>query len=325
MSASQDEQRGKAPTSRTARRIAALGVALGVVAYGYVSFYQVQPDEQVVVVRLGRYARTVGPGLHWYARGIERIEKRRVTLTLEEEFGYRTVSPGPPVQYEDRPAEKRMLTGDSNLVDVEFAVQYRIGDLANYMFNVREVREILRDVAQATMREVVAKSPIDDVLTEVKGPIEDEAHARIQEVLDGYGAGIVIQTVQLQDVEPPDPVKDAFADVASAKQDRERLVLEARGYADQVVPRARGEAQELLHQASGYREARILGSRGDADRFLALLSEYKRAPFVTRARLYLETLEMVLPGMEKVIVEEGQADHVLPYLPLGRGRRGAQP
>jgi membrane protease subunit HflK len=305
---------------KLASRLALVLVLVLVLAGAYVSmgFVQIEPDEQGVVLLLGRFVRTLEPGPRWHARWLERVEKRRVTVTLEQEFGYRTVAPGPPPEYEDRPEEKRMLTGDANLADVEFVIQYRISDLAKYLFKVKDVPKVIRDVSQAAMREVVAKSPIDDVLTAVKGPIQDEARERIQEVLDSYVTGVLIQTVQLQDVEPPDPVKDAFADVASAEQDRERLILEAQGYADQVVPRARGEVQELLNQAQAYRETRVLLSRGEAKRFKAMLSEYERAPEVTRERLYLETLEAILPRMEKVIIEEGHSEKVLPYLPLGR-------
>ncbi len=290
--------------------------------YVSIGFFQLEPDEQAVVLFLGRYSRTLEPGLRWYAPGPERMEKKRVTVTLEEEFGYRTIAAGPPPEYEERPDERRMLSGDANLVDVEFVIQYRIIDLGSYLFKVKKVPEVLRDVAQAVLREVVAKSPIDDVLTEVKGPIQDEARERIQETLDAYGAGVLIQSVQLQDVEPPDPVKDAFADVASAEQDRERLILEAKGHADQVVPRARGEAQELANQAQAYRETRILLAHGETERFKALLAEYQRAPEVTRERLYLETLESILPEMDKIIMEEGQSEKVLPYLPLGRKGAG---
>ncbi|MCH7892856.1 MAG: protease modulator HflK, partial [Gemmatimonadetes bacterium] len=164
-----------------------LGILGGV--YAWAGLFQVAPDEQAVVLRLGRYARTVEPGLRWHARGLERIYKQRVTITQELEFGYRTKSLGPPPEYEDHPEEKRMLTGDANLVDVEFVVQYRIIDLFDYLFQVQDVPKVIRDVSQAAMREVVAKSPIDDVLTAVKGPIQDETGVRIQQMPDGYRAG----------------------------------------------------------------------------------------------------------------------------------------
>lgn len=301
--------------TRSAVALVLLGLAA---AYAVVGYYEVAPDEQAVVLRLGSYQRTAMPGPHWHARWFEVVELRAVTVTIEEEFGFRTTSSGPPPVYEDRPAEKRMLSGDTNTVDVEFVVQYRINDLRAYLFNVRDSAATIRDVAQASMREVVATRPIDDVVTEAKGVIQFEARERIQSSLDRYGAGVEIQNVQLQDVEPPDEVKEAFADVASSEQDRERMVLEAQGYADQVVPRARGEAQELLNSARAYRETRTQQARGESVRFNALLEEYRKAPAVTRQRLYLETLEQILPNMDKVIIEEGPAENILPYLPLGR-------
>jgi membrane protease subunit HflK len=304
------------------RRLIWLAVLLGGAAlYAAAGLYEVAPDEEAAILRLGRYDRTVGPGLQWRPLFIEKVEKRRVTVTIEEEFGFRTVSAGPPPEYEDRPKEKRMLTGDENVVNVEFVVQYRIIDLRGYLFRVRDVEEVVRDVAQSAVREVIAKHLIDAILTEARGPIEEEAELLIQTVLDSYGAGVDIQNVQLQDVEPPAPVKDAFAEVASAEQDRERLILEAEGYADQIVPQARGAAKEILNQAEGYRQSRVLEAEGRADRFGALLVEYRKAPEVTRERLYLETLQVVMPRVDKVIIEEGQADRVLPYLPLPRRGR----
>jgi membrane protease subunit HflK len=301
------------------RAAIAVAVLAGVGLYVAAGLFEVAPDEEAVVLRLGRYARTESPGLRWRLLGLEKLEKRQVTVTQTEEFGFRTLSPGPPAEYEERPEEKRMLTGDENVVDVEFVLQYRIIDLPKFLFSVQEVPQIIRDVAESAAREVIAQRPIDAILTEARGPIEDEAAILIQTLLDSYGAGIEIQNVQLQDVEPPDPVKDAFADVVTAKQDRERMILEAQGYADQVVPQARGEAKKLVNQARGYRESQILEARGRADRFLALFQEYRKAPEVTRERLYLETLDEILPGVEKVIIEEGQADNVLPYLQLPRG------
>ncbi|MEE9279793.1 MAG: FtsH protease activity modulator HflK [Myxococcota bacterium] len=307
------------------RRYAVVLVLMAAVG-GYLSMgvYEVKPDEQAVVLRLGAYDRTSESGLQWYAPWLERVEIQRVTVTREEEFGYRTITPGPPAQYEDQPEEKRMITGDENLVSLEFVVQYRIASLRDYLFNVAPpVEDLVRDVSQAAIRAVVGQRRTDEVLTEARGPIEVSTHQRIQDVLDGYGAGIRIQSVQLQDVQPPESVKEAFAEVTSAEQDRERMVLEARGYADKVVPEARGAAAELLNQARGYKESHVLRAQGEADRFLALLTEYRKAPEVTRSRLYIETLEEILPRMEKVIMEQGNTDRILPYLPLGR-RDGAR-
>lgn len=297
--------------------LAAIGV------WAATGFYDVAPDEQAVVLRLGRYQRTVDPGRFlWHAQGLESVFKQRVTTTLREEFGYRTRSLGPPPEIEEHPEEKAMLTGDENLVDVDFVVQYRIGDLRDWLFGIRseERDDVIRDAARASVRAVIGRSAVDLVLTQ-RGPIQDEIRALLQSQLDGYRAGVHVQSVQLQDVDPPAAVRDAFADVASASQDRERAVLEAQGYADKVVPEARGRAEEILNQARAYREQRILEAQGQVSRFSALLGEYQRAPAVTRERLYLETMEEILPGMDKVIMEQEPADRVVPYLPLER--RGA--
>ncbi len=310
---------------KLAGRFAAFLIVVGVLTgYLFMGVYEVEPDQQAVVLLLGAYNRTAEPGLRWHAPWIERMEIRRVTVTREEEFGYRTITSGPPAQYEDRPEERRMITGDENLVSLEFVVQYRISDLHDYLFNVTPpVEDLVRDVSQESIRAVVGQRLIDDVLTQARGPIEAETRQRIQTILDDYGAGIRIQSLRLQDVQPPDPVKDAFAEVTSAEQDRERMVLEARGYADKVVPEARGSAAEMLNQALGYKGSHILKAQGEADRFRLLLAEYQKAPEVTRSRLYIETLEEILPEMDKVIMEQGSTDRILPYLPVGR-RDGAR-
>jgi len=293
---------------------------IGLALWASTGFYDVAPDEQAVVLRLGRYARTVDPGkFHWHARGLEEVFKERVTTLLREEFGYRTKSAGPPPEIEEHPAEKVMLTGDENLVDVDFVVQYRIGSLRDWLFGIRteERSEVIRETARAVARAVVARTPIDVVQTQ-RGPIQEDIRVQLQRQLDAYGAGVRIDSVNLQDVDPPEAVRESFADVTSAEQDRERAVLEAQGYADKVVPEARGRAEEALNQARAYRERRILESEGEAARFNSLLVEYRRAPDVTRERLYLETMEQILPKMDKVILENGSAEHVVPYLPLDR-------
>ena len=294
-------------------------------AYVAVGFFSVAPDEEAVILRLGRYLRTDGPGLHWHVFGVDRIEQRRVTSTEQMEFGFRTVSAGPPPKYEDRPGEKRMITHDENLLAIEFVVQYRISDLYKYLFNVQNSQSVIRDVSETVMRQAVALHSTDDVMTNVRGPIQSNAEVEIQKVLDSYGAGVEIQTVQLQDVEPPEAVKDAFAAVASAVQDRERLILDARGHAEQVLPEARGQAERTVNEAKAYRSERVLLAEGEAERFRALLAEYDRSPGVTRQRLYIETLEAVLPGIDKVVIEESSGEKILPYLPIGKGSRGARP
>ncbi len=286
--------------------------------YAAFGFYQVEPDEQAVVLRLGRYHRTTDPGVHWHAAGIERIEIRRVTTLVEEEFGFRTVGTGAAREFAEHPQEKRMLTSDTNLVDAEFVVQFRIRDLRAYLFNVKDVSEVIRDAAQAAMREVVARNQIDNILTAEKAIIASQGKERIQAILDLYGVGVEILGVQLQDVEPPAEVKAAFAEVTTADQDAARMVVEARGYADQVLPRAQAEATELINEAEAYKFSRVREAEGEAARFSTLLAEYRRSPRVTRERMYLETLEAILPKMDKVIIQEGLSERVLPYLPIGK-------
>jgi membrane protease subunit HflK len=264
---------------RVLRFLPVLVLLAAIAVWAATGFYDVAPDEQAVVLRLGRYQRTVDPGRFlWHAQGLESVFKQRVTTTLREEFGYRTKSLGPPPEIEEHPEEKAMLTGDENLVDVDFVVQYRIGDLRDWLFGIRseERDDVIRDAARASVRAVIGRSAVDLVLTQ-RGPIQDEIRNLLQSQLDGYRAGVHVQSVQLQDVDPPAAVRDAFADVASASQDRERAVLEAQGYADKVVPEARGRAEEVLNQARAYREQRILEAQGQVA-ILALLIEYQRAP-----------------------------------------------
>jgi membrane protease subunit HflK len=302
-------------------RFGVLFVVLGAAGlYGFAGYYQVEADEEAVVLFLGRYARTAGPGPHLRLLGLETVERRRV-IVERAEFGFRTISSTAPQQYEERPREKRMITGDQNLVDVEFVVHYQIDDLRAYLFNADNVEALLRDLAQSAIRDVVAQRRIEAVLREERTQTAQETRDRTQELASQYGLGLRIQKVELQEVQAPAEVQNAFRDVASAEQDKERLILEAQGYADQVVPIARGEAEALVNQARAYRETRILEAQGEATRFTALFAEYEKAPEVTRQRLYIETLEEILPGMEKVIVEQGHAERVLPYLPLGpKGR-----
>ncbi len=305
---------------RAARFLPLLILVAGLALWAFQGFFDVAPDEQAIVLRLGKYDRTVDPGrLRWHAPGIDTLLKQRVTTTLREEFGYRTKAGPQGVETEEHPDEKRMLTSDENLVDVDFVVQYRISDLRDYLLNFRpEEREaVIRDAARSVVRAAVAQSPVDQVLT-ARGLIQDSARQQLQAALDGYRAGVRIENIQLQDVEAPEAVREAFADVASAQQDRERAVLEAQGYADKVVPEARGKSEEAVNLAHAYHEKRILEAQGETAGFRAVLDQYKKAPEVTRQRLYLETLESILPRMDKVILERGSSEQLLPYLPLPR-------
>jgi modulator of FtsH protease HflK len=316
-----------------------------VAAYAWLGYVQIVPGEEAIVLRLGRYHRTLREGPNWYLPFVDTLERERVT-NRRLEFGYRTRGERPspvekpegeaaPLEYEDDPGNRRMITQDENLVDVEFVLEYRITDLRAYLLNVESAADVLSDVARASLREAVAQRSIDEVLGQGRAAIQSEAERRIEEVLSSYGEapggsvegstpiGVSVVSLRLQDVYPPEAARDAFRDVTGAQQDKQRLQVEAEGYRDEVVPRARGDARRTVAEAEGYRDAKILEAEGEATRFSALLVEYRKAPEVTRTRLHIETLEAVLPKMEKIILRDGTGDRVLPYLPLGR--RAAPP
>ena len=225
-----------------------------------------------------------------------------VTAIRKEELGFRTVEVGPPARYQDVDAEALMLTGDENIVKLEFIVQYKVrADPAAPPTSCSTCaipEGAVRAAAEAAMREVIGRTAIDEVLTEGKQNVQIEAQRVLQSVLDRYGAGLEVVTVKLQDVGPPDQVSDAFKDVISAQQDKERLINEARGYANDVVPRARGQAAQIVNEAEAYRETKMREASGTAQRFIALQEEYAKAKDVTRRRLYLETMESILPAQQ---------------------------
>ena len=283
--------------------------------------YIVAPDERGVVLRFGTVVRETESGPHYHLPWpIEQVLKPSVTQIRKDEVGFRTVDVGPPARYREIDDEALMLTGDENIVKLEFIVQYRIRPdakgITDFLFNVRDPQSTLRAVAEAGMREVVGRTNIDSVLTEGKERVQEDAQQVVQAILDRYASGIEIVTVKLQDVDPPNQVSDAFKDVISAQQDKERLINEAFGYANDVVPKARGEAAQLLNEADGYREAKVREATGTAQRFIALEEEYAKAKDVTRRRLYLETMEDILPRVNKILLDDVAAKQVVPYLPL---------
>jgi len=286
--------------------------------------YKVGPDEQGIVLRFGKIVEKTSSGLnyHW-PFPIEKAYTPKVTEVKRVEIGFRTIDPGPPARYQDQPSESRMLTGDENMVDLDVIVQYRIRDAAKFLFKVRNPETTVGHAAEAAIRQVVGSRPIDDALTGGKAIIQDETKAVIQKILDLYGVGLLVMEVKLQDVTPPREVIQSFKDVASAREDKNRMINEAQGYRNQVIPEARGKAAEVLRQAEAYRETKIRQARGDADRFLATLTEYKKAPYITRKRLYLEMMKDVMPTIDKIILDKSKGGSgVLPILPLrGSGLR----
>lgn len=307
---------------RLVRRIGVGALLLAAVAawQGLTGVYQLNPGEAAVILRLGAYARTeLREGLHVHLPWpIESRDVVHVAVSQRRNFGDVEAKEG------DLLAETVMQTGDNNIVLVEFVVQYRIGDPFKNRYRVAESDELLGEAAQAAIREVVGRNTIDGVLSGRKDLIASEAEELLQALLDRYEAGIVVADLELQDAQAPAPVRQAFSDVIGANQDRNRAVNEAEAYANEVVPRARGEASELIAAAQGYRDAKIAAASGEATRFLALTAEYQKAPAITRKRLYLETMEAVLPETEKLIVEPGTAS-VLPYLPIGPAAAKAKP
>ncbi len=291
--------------------------------WAWLGFYQLGNGQAAIVLRFGRHVDTVGDaGLQWHLPPpLATHEIVNVNEVVREEFGARGDTPG--AADDEASAEASMQTSDNNIVQLGFVVQYVVKDAFAARYALAEPRATLRDAAQAAMREVVGRMTIDDVLSKQRGRVAGESQELLQQILDGYDAGVMVTSIELQDVHAPDPVRAAFDDVVGAGQDADRLVNEAEGYRNEILPGARAEAAELIASANGYREARVAEATGEAQRFTALEQEYRRAPEVTHQRLYLETMEGVLPTAEVVIIEPGAAG-LLPYLPLARDAAGGK-
>lgn len=298
--------------SRGARTII---VALAVLILAWQSLFIVAPDEEGVVKRFGAVVRTVEPGPHPKIPLIETVLQPKVAKLHRIEVGFRTDRQG---RQQMLPKEALMLTGDENIIAVEFIVQYKIKLAQNYLFYVADIEETIQKAAEASMREVIGKSKIDEALTAGKAQIQQDTQTLLQGILDQYQAGVQVAAVQLQDVDPPEAVAAAFKDVASAKEDREKLINQSQSYRNDIIPRAKGEAAQIVNQAKGYAQARLNRAQGEANRFLKTLKEYQEAREVISKRIYIETLEEILPGVEKVIIDGKAADRMLPYLPLDR-------
>lgn len=297
-------------------------VLLGAVALWFLSgIYIINPDEQGVVLRFGKYNRTEGPGPHYaWPVPIESVYKPQVTQVLRSEVGFRSVGQSATFQQgqvRTVPEEASMLTGDENIVNVQFSVQYKISDPVDYLFNVSAPTALVRNAAEAAMREVIGNSQIDSAITDGKLKIQSEATHLLQTVLDRYGAGIQVLAVQLQDVHPPQDVIDAFKDVASAREDKSRIINEAEAYRNELLPKARGQAAAMKNQAEAYSATRVRNAEGDSARFDALRLEHDKAPKVTEQRLYYETVEDILSHAgEKVLMDNPAAGRALPYITL---------
>lgn len=281
-------------------------------------FYTVDSGEEAVVLRFGKHVETVTTsGLKWKIPFADKVYKVKVSEVKRLEFGFRTVKEGAAAEYEDVHAESLMLTGDENLINVETIVQYRIVDIEKFLFEVTRGEDALRVAAEATIRRVIANHPMDAALTEDKLSIQQEIRDDLQAICDSYHLGISITAVQLQDVYPPVEVNDAFKDVASAREDRTSYINQAETYANEIIPRARGNAAETINQAEAYKERRIAEATGDVALFNSILAEYKQGKGVTRTRLYLEMMEEILPGIQVYIVDE--QGNTIKWLPIQGG------
>jgi membrane protease subunit HflK len=288
-------------------------------------FFIVEPPEQAVVKRFGEFNRIEEPGPHLaFPVPFETVLKENVKEVRRIEIGFRTIEQGPPARYRRVSKEALMLTGDENIIDVSFIVQFRIVSLPEYLFNVTDPLDTVRAASEAAMREVIGRTTVDDAITTGKGAIELETAQLLQRVLNTYIAGIKIENVKLQDVHPPDPVKEAFKDVASAKEDREKMINEAYGYRNNLIPKARGEAAQLLNDSQAYAEKTVLIAAGKAQRFNSIYEEYKEAKEITKERIRIETMEEILPHVNKVIADPQLGRNFLPFLPIRELERQTQ-
>jgi membrane protease subunit HflK len=282
------------------------------------SFYQVELEQVGIVLRFGKYVRTTDPGLRFKIPFIESVNKIPAQRQLKQEFGFRTEEADvrtrySQISYED---ESSMLSGDLNVAMVEWIVQYRIADPYKYQFKVRSLTETFRDMNEAVVRAVVGDRTITEVLTVGRQEIETTVQVQLQELCDLYETGITIDQLVLQDVNPPDPVKPSWDEVNQAQQQKDRLINEAKAEYNQVIPRAEGEAQQTVLQAEGYGLDRVNSAKGEASRFKQLYEEYRRAPKVTRQRMYLETMQKILPRFGGKLYLDSDAKGVMPLLPL---------
>jgi len=302
--------------------------ALILVAVAWGSWFTVQPEETGIVQRFGKVMRTAGPGLHFkFPFGIETARMVPTARVLKEEFGFRTVAsvPGEKTRYDPSGSykdESLMLTGDLNVIDVQWIIQYRIEDPIHYLFYVRETPKTIRDITEAVMRRAVGNRIGSDVLTTGRVAVASEAKNEIQKILSNYEAGVRLVTVELQDVTPPDTVKPAFNEVNESRQDKERTINKAEERANREIPKARGVAAQSISEAEGYALERVNRSQGEATRFNSILKEYVEAPQVTRRRLYLEAMTGMLAEMKGLYIVDQDQKAMVPWLSM---ESGAQP
>ena len=309
------------------KMIAGIVLALMLVFGAGSSFYQVGTEETGVVLRFGHFNGFAQPGLHFKIPfGIDSVYLVKTGRVMKEEFGFRTVQPGTRSAYtkEGLNEEALTLTGDLNVSDLEWIVQYQIADAFKYLFHIKDPQSTIRDVAEATVRKAVGNSNVNEVLTTERALLATAIEKDLQSILNSYDIGVRIVTVKFQDVNPPESVKAAFNEVNEAEQEKESLIFQAREQYNREVPKASGVAKSAILEAEGYALERINQAKGDTGRFLSLYTEYRKAPEVTRERLYLETLEVVLPRLEEIYIMDQQGSGALPLLPLRSQKEGGK-
>ncbi len=297
-----------------------LAAAVLAVSFLFTSIYTVPAESQGIILRFGRFIKTVEPGLHFkLPYGLDQVLTVPVRRQLKQEFGFGTPGSSNPTQVtspSDQEAERSMVTGDLNAATVEWIIQYRINDPRAFLFSFRDPGETLRDVSESVMREVVGDRTVDEVITVGRQEIESESLVRLQAIVKRYDIGVGIDQVQLKNVNPPPPVQPSFNEVNQAQQEREKSINVANGEYNRAVPRARGEAEQSISTAEGYAVKRVNEAQGDVSRFNALLAEYRKAPEVTKRRMYLETLGEILPHVGSKIILDESASQLLPLLQL---------
>ncbi|WP_454060975.1 FtsH protease activity modulator HflK [Candidatus Nitrospira salsa] len=308
----QEQMKRFTPSGGGMKSVILIVLAVFVLSQGV---FIVAPDEQGLVKRFGAVVRTEEPGPHFKIPIMETVQTPKVEKLHRVEVGFRT---DPRGRARSIPRESLMLTGDMNILSVEFIVQYKISDARNYLYQVTNVEATIHNAAEASMREIIGKNKIDEALTVGKAEIQQTTQDLLQGILDQYQAGVQIATVQLQDVNPPEAVAAAFKDVASAKEDREKLINQAHGYRNDLLPRAKGEAAQEVNKAKAYAQARITRAEGEANHFLKTFKEYKQSKDIISKRIYIETMEKILANTEKIILDSNAGNNVLPYLPLDR-------
>lgn len=298
---------------RNMRRLGPILALVLVAAIATLGFYQVGPGEVGIVRTWGAVTARTDAGLHFALPIVQQVDVVNVEKIRRIEVGFR----GDQI----KPVEAQMLTGDENIVEAQMIIQYRVSDPEKYLFRLKDPDDALHATAEVALRGVVGRTSIDDVITTGRGRVQTDARERLQKLMDFYQSGLSVTEVKLQAVDPPDEVKEAFHDVVRAREEKEQLINQAKGYQEDVIPKAKGEARQIEREAEGYREQRVLRANGDAEKFKSILAEYTKAEQVTRRRLYLETMERMLSKIDKKVIVDGSiAGGALPILPLmGQG------